>query len=160
MRTHSCLHNVSHASLTKPMLAILDHIRKLLLNAAKRYSPARLLQHLIALCRAVCRRYKSKRDDWGSSHELLSALTITERNGPVSEESQSATVRQTASESYPPAPPQASTSSVRVDRAANNDISPCVRNQVLCNIYANNHLLQAKSNRINGLDAALYSKAG
>ena len=42
------------------MLGILQQIRNFLLRAAKWYSPVRLLQCLLAFCRAVFRRCKSK----------------------------------------------------------------------------------------------------
>ena len=53
------------------MLRIFRHIRKFLLSALKRYSPGRLLQYLLALCRAVFSRSKSKCSGQDSSHESL-----------------------------------------------------------------------------------------
>ena len=61
------------------MLSILHHIRKFLLSALKRYSPGRLLQCLLALCRAFFSRSKSKYGGQDSSHEFLSKTpTLTD----------------------------------------------------------------------------------
>ena len=61
------------------MLSILHHIRKFLLSALKRYSPGRLLQYLLALCRAFFSRSKSKYGGQDSGHEFLpKTLTLAE----------------------------------------------------------------------------------
>ena len=60
------------------MLSILHHIRKFLLSALKRYSPGRLLQYLLAICRAFFSRSKSKCGQ-DSNHEFLpKTLTLAE----------------------------------------------------------------------------------
>jgi len=69
------------------MLGILCHIRKFLLSALKRYSPVRLLQYLLALCRMVFSRCKSKPNGQDSSRELLpKTLTLAEGKKFLSEE--------------------------------------------------------------------------
>ena len=65
------------------MLSILHHIRKFLLSALKRYSPGRLLQCLLALCRAFFSRSKSKYGGQDSSHEFL-PKTLTLADGKES----------------------------------------------------------------------------
>ena len=70
------------------MLAILHHIFKFLLSALERYSPVRLLQYLLALCRTMdFSRSKSKCSGQGSSHEFLpKPLILAEEKESLSEE--------------------------------------------------------------------------
>ena len=105
------------------MLAILDHIRKLLLSIAKRYSPVRFLQYLLAFCRAKYRRCKLEcHSDWGSSEEspLLKSL---------SEESGDATVGQAPSGYYSPAQSQVPTSATLEAIEAQKNGPMCVRSE-------------------------------
>ncbi|KIM50427.1 hypothetical protein SCLCIDRAFT_1225352 [Scleroderma citrinum Foug A] len=68
------------------MLGIFHHIREFLLSALKRYPPGRLLQYLLALCRAVFSRRKSKCSDRDSSHEFVpKTLTLAEGKESLSE---------------------------------------------------------------------------
>jgi len=116
------------------MLTILDHIRKLLLSAATQYSPAHLLQYLLALCRVVFKRCKLKCGDRNSSNgfPLPKTPTIAEGKGRLSEESIGTPVGHVISGSYPPAQPQGPVSVVGACNAQNNVIFPLyVRNQVL-----------------------------
>ncbi|KIM61737.1 hypothetical protein SCLCIDRAFT_1215828 [Scleroderma citrinum Foug A] len=70
------------------MLAILHHICKFLLSALERYSPVRLLQYLLALCRTMdFSRSKSKCSGQDSSHEFLpKPLILAEEKESLSEE--------------------------------------------------------------------------
>lgn len=106
------------------MLTILDHIRMLLLSAAKRYSPVCLLQYLLALCRRVFKRCRLKCSDENLSHKfpLPKTPTIAEGNGCLSEESIGTPVGHAISGSYPPAQPQGPVSAVEVHNTQNNAI--------------------------------------
>ena len=63
--------NILPSYQSQQMLTILYHIREFLLSVLKRYSPVRLLQYLLALCRAVFSRCQSKCRGQNSSHEFL-----------------------------------------------------------------------------------------
>jgi len=67
------------------MLGILHHIREFLLSALKRHSPIRLLQYLLALCRAVFSRCKSKCSGQDSSDEYLPKTLAEEKESPSEE---------------------------------------------------------------------------
>ena len=127
------------------MLAMLDYIRKLFLSAAKRYSPARLLQYLLALCRVVFKKCNFKYGDENSNHRfpLPKTPTIADGNGCLSEESIGTPVGHAISGSHPPAQPQGPMNAVGAHSAQNNDTFPsCVRNQILPFSYANGSRLQ------------------
>ena len=69
------------------MLSTLRHIRKFFLSSLKRYSPGRLLQYLLALCRAVFSRCKSKCGGQDSSHESIPKTpTLAEGKESLSDE--------------------------------------------------------------------------
>ena len=123
------------------MLSILHHIRKFLLSALKRYSPGRLLQYLLALCRAFFSRSKSKYGGQDSGHEFLpKTLTPVEGNGYLSEGSMITPVGHIISGSRTPAQVEAGTAPVGEDPAQHvNTSPPCVCDQFLRIVYANYH---------------------
>ncbi|KIM56244.1 hypothetical protein SCLCIDRAFT_248929 [Scleroderma citrinum Foug A] len=106
------------------MLTILDYIRKLLLGAAKRYSPARFLQYLLALCRVVFKKCNFKYGDENSSHRFPLPKTPTIADGCLSEESIGTPAGHAISGSYPPAQPQGPMNAVGAHNAQNNDTFP------------------------------------
>jgi len=127
------------------MPTILDHIGELLLSAAKRYSPARLLQYLLALCRVVFKRCRLKCSDENLSHRfpLPKTPTIAEGNGCLSEESIGTPFGHAISGFYPPAQSQGPISAVEVHNTQNHDIfTSCVHSWMLPLSYANDSYLQ------------------
>jgi len=118
------------------MLGILHHIRKFLLSALKRYSPVRLLQYLLALCRAVFSRCRSKCSGQDSSLESLpKTLTLAVGKGSFSEEGIVTPVGHVISACRTPA-------QVEQGLAQIVESSPsCVCGQLLPIVYANYHYL-------------------
>jgi len=142
------------------MLGILHHIRRFLLSARKRYSPVRLLQYLLALCRAVFSRCKSKCNDQDSSHEFLpKILTPAEGKGSLSEEGTVNPVGHVISGSRTP-------KQVEEGGAQIAEIFPsCVCDQLLPIVYANHHHLapgmtypNLLSDRMRALKVSFHSK--
>ena len=123
------------------MLSIPHYIREFLLRALKRYSPGRLLQYLLSLCRVVFSKCKSKCSGPDSSHEFLpKTLTPVEGNGYLSEGSMITPVGHIISGSRTPAQVEAGTAPVGEDPAQHvNTSPPCVCDQFLRIVYANYH---------------------
>ena len=143
------------------MLGIIHYIRKFLLSALKGCSPARLLQYLLALCRAVFSRCKSKcSDQEESSHESLpKTLTLAEGKESLSEEGIVTPVGHVISACRTPA--QLEEGPAKYEEIS----SPCVCDQLLPIMRANHHHLVEKmtnlnlrSDRIYALQVNLHSK--
>jgi len=112
------------------MLGILHHIREFLFSALKRYSPVRLLQCLLALCRMVFS--KCKCSGQGSSHESLpETLTLAERKEYLSEEGVVEPVGHVISACRTPA---------QVEEGHVIPLS-CVCNELLPTVYANSYII-------------------
>ena len=124
------------------MLGIFHHIREFLLSALKRYPPGRLLQYLLALCRAVFSRRKSKCSDRDSSHEFVpKTLTLAEGKESLSEGGIAmAPMGHVISGST--TPKQAEEGSA----ADANKSSSCVCAQLLPIVCANHHHLHSTKN--------------
>ena len=118
------------------MLGTLHHIREFLLSALKRYSPVRLLQYLLALCRTVFSRSKSKCSGQDSSHESIPKTpTLSEGKESFAEEGIATPVGHVISGSRTPA-------QVEEGPAQIEEIPLlCVCDQLLPIVYANHHHL-------------------
>ena len=158
------------------MLGILYHIRKFLLSALKRYSPGRLLQYLLALCRAVFSRCKSNCSGQDSSHESLQkTLTLSEGKKYLSEGGIVTPIGHVISACRTPSQMEAGVAQVeegptQVEEgpAQNEEASPpCVCHRLLPIIYANHYhlILQGMTDlnhlsdrRVCALKVTLHSK--
>ena len=108
------------------MLGILHHIREFLLSALKRYSPGRLLQYWLALCRAIFRRSKSKCSDQDPSP------TLAEGMESLSEGSITTPIGHVIS---------ACRTHAQAEAGSAQTSPPCVCDQLLPMVYANHHHL-------------------
>ena len=116
------------------MLSTLRHIRKFFLSSLKRYSPGRLLQYLLALCRAVFSRCKSKCSGQDSSHESIPKTpTLAEGKESLSDEDIVTPVGHVISGSRTPAQERA------LLKLRKSPYRVC--NQLLSIVYANHHHL-------------------
>jgi len=102
---------------------LLHHIREFLLRARKWYSPVRLLQYLLALCRAVFNRRKAKCSGQDSNYESLSEEGVAIPVGHVISGSRTPTRMEEGPAQIEEIP------------------LSCVCNQLLPIVYANDHHL-------------------
>ena len=143
------------------MFGIIHHLRKFLLSALKRYSPGRLLQYLLALCRAVFSRCKPEFSGQDSSHEFLrETLTLAEGKESLFEEGIVNPVGRVISACCTPGQMEEGRAQGREGHGHNVATSlPCVCDQLLPIVYANHHhLRQGKTQTLCALKLTLESK--